>query len=614
MQLLINGRTVDLGPNTKLALKYTSPVVGLDKVGTSRTQSFSLPMTANNAAIFGFPARPETFAANVRQSLDATLIYAGGAIYGSFKVTAVSDTAITGSLLYGELAVLTSDEYKAKIKDVVNSSEVIALNDGVWYEQNSLNLNCTKYFNGYPAPLTNFRLPSVRVDYLINQACATLGVQALPPLGSSPLRLVLPTLNALGEHQVTGTLTSNADGTYTQPTGFNGFFANNVILATNNDGSNTHIVIALQCTTKCRLVLQCTNPYGYAQLGTLKEKKEAARLNFGWYHFPASAGGRPHTGVWLVNNKKASNVMQSCAVDWQFEVGDYLAFVYFDNTSSTGLITRPAVSLSASVEINYDGQDLARSFTGSYWTYGNYYLQPNLPDVSLSELMQYVARVNGGCLIFDGTAFSVFDYDFDGAAGRIFDVEPILKALTNVSRKAFDFGQTHTVTLERGADQWSYTQYDEDCMAKAYQVPNGLLAPTTEEVVKFLASPSMSGGGPSSAVPRRKMLSCIPCATRDANGDPFLNTIDKPVLVEGFAAEFQDNADSWIRPVEVVRNDHFGAILRLSTAIDVEVYLPMFRFLQINYKTRFTFRGGWWFCTGGTWADGVAKLTLQRYK
>lgn len=617
MELLINGERLDLSGD-KLALKFTSKVMGIDKMEASRSQTFALPMTPRNMRIFGFPHRADMLSAPVRDTFSAQLTYDGGVIYGTFKVTGVTQEQVSGTLIYGELSPLITDWYKKKLNELFISSEHFMLRYGAYFFENSRNFNNALYYNGNGQD-KGFRLPTVKVSYLLTQCLAALGANMSGDLSAaaSGLRIVCNTLNGYGSDIDAGTIaytfTLGVGGTYDTSAivNFSSYFASDLMILTLEDGGALPPQICFRCTQACKVTITGTNPQGVGSITSLADKLKAAKQHVGWYRLPSSVLGRVRTGSYVETNALASDFRAACEFSTEFEPGDVLVYGRYNFNGGLRAFTDPTVSASYMFKMQGAGGNLALFNDGTSWTMGDYYLQPNMPDLTFAELLKLVARRAGKVLTYDDTTntFGVFDYDFDGAGGAVVAIEPRLKTQGDVKRQVFDYGQTHAVRFDFAGDESPAYTRDYGRRVAEYVTPNKTLDVRTEEVLPLATYNSI-----------KKPLGTfydinIPCVELDeASGVWVPKAIDKPVLVKEYIYYPDGGTSRNLDTAEMVVNPYLQEICRLSTAVEVEVAMKMFEFVAIENRTRFTYRGAWWFCSAGTWAEGVAKLTLQRYK
>lgn len=614
MELLINGERLDLSGD-KLALKFTSKVMGIDKMEASRSQAFVLPMTPRNMRIFGFPHRVDMLATPVRDTFSAQLIYDGGVIYGTFKVTGVTDERVSGTLIYGELSQLITEWYKKKLNEIFISPEHIMLREGEWYYENSRNLNNALYYNGVGHD-KSFRLPSVSVPYLLTQCLTVLGTSAPAVVtAAADMRIILNTLNGYGGNIDAGSIGciygGGVNGYFDTSalTYFGSYFVPDIMVITNEDGSGAHVLTVLRCTQSCKVSITGTNPQFVASVTSYAGQLEARKKNNGWRRLGAGWAGQPHTGSWVIANILSEDYRTTVEYSDTFEIGD--ALVYAQRVSSAWAW----ISTNASFTIRLQGlgEKLQLFNDGTSWTMGDYYLQPNMPDLTLAGLLKLVARVTGNVLTYDETTntFGLFDYDFDGAGGAVVAIEPRLKRQGDVKRQTFDYGQTHAVRFEFAGDEIPAYTRDYGRRMVEYTTPNKTLDVRTEEVLPIATYNSKKK---NPAYPQFFDIS-VNCVEYDEATNKWpCKEIDKPVLARAYTYNPEGYTSRNLDTYALAMNPHLQEICRLSTAVEVEVAMRMFEFVAIESSTRFTYRGAWWFCSGGTWADGVAKLALQRYK
>ena len=619
--LYIDGQRVELSSaDLDCGFQFVSAVEGLDKRHASRTTSIKIPLTPANNLLLGLAGHVETFAPAVRQGHTAELYYDGGVVRGMFKVTGVSPREVTGTMIFGENYPFTDDRFTAQIGSILTSNEHITLRTQGYYTENSRNLS-SPYMG-----LTGFGAPSVKVDYLLGLLEDQLGTDLTAYKGTD-FRILLGTLNAHDQPN-TGTLSLSSGGTWTAPAQWSTYFTEHTVTirtkAMNIGVGPTELLISVKmwrCIRPCSLSLTGTNPNGYTTLGNIITPKSW----WGWAVIDKAFTPAKDVDE-VLQQIKAASIMRTTSLQHNFEVGEWLGALHkaseltvmpYYYPKALMMVSQLGQSLTATASFGEVGETLTRSQDSSSYLYGEYYLADNFPKVSAKDLLQTLARVQGGEAMFDesGGRFTIFDYDFDAAGAGVTSLDGACEVLS-VTREALGYGRTHTLSLKvETGDGWAYSPKDLTKARAVYETPNSNLTEATKTDLKLSASPSARVPGSAQDYPALGGLPAfVPVSGVDTDGKPVFNTFDSAVLVLGGRRFPSPAPDEWVTPVQVALNPHVVNICNLSTACEVKTPMPLCRFMLITTYTRFTLAGGWWFAREATWQGGFAKIKLQRYK
>lgn len=621
--LYIDGHRVELASaDLDCGFQFVSAVEGLDKRHASRTTSIKIPLTPANNLLLGLAGHVEMFAPAVRQGHTAELIYDGGVVRGMFKVTGVTPKEVTGTMIFGENYPFTDERFTAEIGKILTSSEHITLRTQGYYVENSRNLSSPRM------GLKGFGAPSVKVDYLLGLLEGQLGTDLTAYKGTD-CRILLGTLNAHTQ-PYSGTLQLTNSGTWNAPADWSTYFSEQTVTirhkVTRVGVGNTEVLVTVKmwrCIRPCSVSLTGSNPHGYATLNGITPVSW-----WGWAVIDKAF--KPASDVEeVIQQIKAASIMQTTSLQHDFEVGEWLGAlrkaerltmnvggnIYY-YPKALAMVSEFGQQLIATASFGEVGDTLTRSQDSTSYLYGEYYLADNFPKISAKDLLQTLARVQGGEAMFDeaGGRFTIFDYDFDGSGSGVTSLDGNCE-IVSITREALGYGRTHTQTLkvEKG-DGWAYSPQDLTKAMARYETPNSNLTEATKADLKLSASPSASVPDDVQPYPNLGGLPAfVPVSGVDSDGKPVFNTFDSPVLVKG-GSRYPGAPSEWVTPVQVATNAKLVTICNLSTACEVKTPMPLCRFMQITTYSRFTLAGGWWFAREATWQAGFAKIKLQRYK
>lgn len=620
--LYIGGHRVELASaDLDCGFQFVSAVEGLDKRHASRTTSIKIPLTPANNLLLGLAGHVEMFTPAVRQGHTAELYYDGGVVRGMFKVTGVTPKEVTGTMVFGENYPFTDERFTAEIGKILTSSEHITLRTQGYYTENSRNLSSPKM------GLSGFGAPSVKVDYLLGLLEGQLGTDLTAYKGTD-YRILLGTLNAHTQ-PYSGTLQLTTGGTWNAPANWSTYFSEQTVYIRHKCLINTvqsTILIAVKmwrCIRPCSVSLTGSNPLGYASLNGLTPVSW-----WGWAVIDKALA--PISDVEeVIQQIKAASIMQTTSLQHTFEVGEWLGAlrkaerltissppnIYY-YPKALGMVSEFGQQLIATASFGEASDTLQRSQDSASYLYGEYYLADNFPKISAKDLLQTLARVQGGEAMFDeaGGRFTIFDYDFDGAGAGVTSLDGNCEVLS-ITREALGYGRTHTQSLKvETGDGWAYSAKDLTKAMAVYETPNSNLTEATKADLKLSVSPSARVPGDVQDYPNLGGLPAfVPVSGVDSDGKPVFNSFDSPVLVKG-GSRFSGAPSEWVTPVQVATNAKVVNICNLSTACEVKTPMPLCRFMQITTYSRFTLAGGWWFAREATWQSGFAKIKLQRYK
>ena len=609
-KIYIDGIEVEMGGEVD-GFQFVSAVEGLDKKHASRSESVKIPMTPHNMVIFGFPNHADQWGGGVRSTHTAELYYSGGVVRGTFKVTGVSATEITGAIIYGGSNLVQGGALSRKLSELISPPDNIVMRAGKWYWEKSHILGTHLYFNGYDADAASgFRLPSVQAAYLVQLLEKACGFTADAAYKDTDINIVLPTMKAIDDWGASGTIMPNHNIPYTLSSGLSTYLENQILVIQDDGGGNTRPEYVLRAKQRCRIHISGTNADGVFSLTSLGEKKRASHLNVGWRKIPAEAAGQVRDGSYLANIIEAEDIRKSCDVIFDLEVGDFVCYWRYVWNSGYRQWGDWGNASAFTCEAGQAGGELQLSQDGSGWNYGSYYLNANLPDMSAVDLLRALAVAKSCELVYDESSntFGMFDFDFDAAGDSVISLDGRCK-VGAIKRQALDFGQVHEWGLQRGEFDY-YSEKTNRMRSELYVTPNQTLTEKTETFAPVVA------GSPAQVDGASAFISCvIPCGGTDDQGHPTCKAMKNPILTKMYTNYAQDGATAGrLTPIDVQLSAPIEQICKMSTAVEVEVPMRLFEFMQVRTTTRFTMLGGWWFCRAATFQGGTAKLKLQRYK
>lgn len=593
MILTIKGEIIELAEKEKITFSFESLCNGLDKKKLSRTQSFKIPKTTKNLQIFGFSNRPEVFGAEMRVSFDAILTHGAGQIKGILYINDATGDTFNAIFLYGECLPLKRLKEAGKLSDIFYSNLTKVLRKGTT-DTMSANLGVFVYFNGESDDPTKWHYPAVKWSYLLSQSMSALDLNYNSTAFTNSYLSVLRSQN--GTTQIISTSTENVLNYWSGEFNSN-YFVQDTIVVDDYGTSTTYNV--LRCIQACRFQATETNTnYNGAEgyLTGLFVMRDVDYVN-------------ENDVNEFFTKKIAQTTTRRLFLNANLEVGDCIFYGQFKAVGSYGVEIQTLYYLQPLIGTIYgNGTKLALTQDSLGYLMGTFALQENMPDLTAFDLINLIAELKGGVAYFDeaNDRFDIFDWDFDGKNGAIVDVDNNLIKVTSVERKSFDYAQNQIFTLKQESNRY-YNAKAVSLLQKTYTTQNELI---TEE-----SKVELKGTGVNVYTSARHSNTLVAAI----NSEEYNDTYSASQLKEG------DNSiigvlGGWssyglVVPAEVKKNTHLQTICDLATKIKVEVTCDDIMWQKVSRSfTRYTFRGGWYFCLNATYSKPKVTLILQRYK
>lgn len=599
-RLIVNGKALDLTEGQSLTFKFVNDVFGFDNIELSRTAEFSVPATSNNQIIFDFASRTDYEGGAMRLYNDCLLQYAGGEIHGKLAVTAWEGGAYKCSFIYGEMVALTSIKKAGKIGEYLNfpSTDNVTLSETPTPVYYTYNLNFPEYDNGLGASITDMRLPGVKIDYLLAACASYFGVTC--NLTDPMLRIVANTLNAEDFVISTSTMTITAGGAPTVSGADPNYFQSVTILY----GEMTYgfSINAYKCIKPCKLNIQGSNP----QTAGYPADSNYTFIKRGLYQLRIESGtGEGLDRIMSSLVREIYDTTINAKLELQegdfFFIADYCR--YNPNWQFNKNVIRGTWALT-SLSFSLDLLGASNTTTeGGIW-----YLQPNLPDVTFLDLLKTVAQANCMALVYDEATktFDGFGYNFDAKGAKVLRLEDMLIKIKRMERKFIDWAQSNSIIFTNND---FVNDADRARAERYYMVANEILA---DEKKVFVFPFSQGSQTTFNNTLTERAVAKIDCVEVDENGAKKFKAPSKPTLVRTIL--YQSGVDFATMAPIVKPNAYLQQMCSISTQIMAEVYVSEIEFLNFQRYSRFTYNGGWWCLIEAEWSNGVATLTLQRYR
>lgn len=220
------------------------------------------------------------------------------------------------------------------------------------------------------------------------------------------------------------------------------------------------------------------------------------------------------------------------------------------------------------------------------------YLQPNLPSISVIDMLKGVANTFGWLLNYTDADGIMFENLADIADWGVIDISSKVIEQTTLMRKFGDYAQRNVVQFKSGDNV-----LNGERLIGAYLVPNESL-----EETKDIATIPYSEAGVGS----------------DADGE---NTDYTPIYIRNGLSEQENDEDviaiagandKYLGRVPFAVNDAVISLCDNSTSVKVKVWQTLHEFEQIVPKCVIYMYGAKYVWTEADWSDGVTTLSLSK--
>lgn len=566
----MGGEYLDLASDFQFTFSYNNTLFAFDNMQVSRSTEFQIPATPKNNMILGFASDPSTDGGWVRTKKQAELHYSGGKIDGFLFFGKYSKGYYSAIFVYGELSAIKAAKEKGNIVEYCDFTESLptfsptfrsAYSSGgtlpysfAWYN----------YKNGIAdvdrlSGAMNYS-PSVKLYTLIARAATRAGINfsidgVISAINS--IALILPTQ----KKAETGTSISFAG------------VPNSTLTVTGAAGY-------LQSVTKTFKYKPINSLFWQRQAVVCFECLQDLTIKINTFLQPiyiVTGDGREIISL----NKLAIEVGQ----EYSFKKGDYFSLV----STADYFFGQP--------DDDY-GQNIG-TVTASVWGASQtevgigdtYYLQSNLPEVTLIDLLKTAANLLRMGIDYDVTTNTVSFYDFSFDKSQAIELDSKTIEILSVDRTFLDYAQRNYIDFKS-------EEYVKDRATIDYKINNDLIA-------------------------AEKQLFTIPFS--EGNFDEQNN-----VIVQDFDADNKKisktatigivskvSGQTYLKhvselPDNVTLNTNLERIINESTTIVWVGRMIAGDFLKLKNKNTYKYKGQHYCCIDGTHSDGTATLTLVK--
>ena len=237
----------------------------------------------------------------------------------------------------------------------------------------------------------------------------------------------------------------------------------------------------------------------------------------------------------------------------------------------------------------FEGQGFDRTYTGIV-AYGDgdvqtgerVWLQDNLPDLTVVELLKAAAYITGKVLSFNDTQGVIFA-DLDFSASPQIDVSDLIVSEGSMSRKFGNYAQHNILGFKDEA-----TVQEAERVRIDYTINNANI----EEQRELFTVPFSEG--------KRK----------DWAGTEKVYVMDAEEQSEDVIAYAADVP--YMNRITLSQISGLQTLLTKSTSVDVQAIMPLWRFSMILAKTVIFAQNIRWVWTEANWQKGIAKIKMSK--
>lgn len=638
MQLLCDGRYLDLYDSAGMQFTHDNPLFAFDDLKCERTTQFKLPTTPTNDSVLGLSHIPAYKGAGMRRKYDAQLqmgtIVKNGYLYvGSYDGKDYQCIFVTG-----ELVGLQKAKDAGKLRDFY--VPIATTEWGQMYDaEQCINdvWKGAKYLQENVIEPTKF--PSMQLKSIIEGACAKLGIQVTMPAGSEKYRLIP---SVLEPYTKKGAMFHSVKAIPASPD----YYVNDIV-----DIFDAFVPIAfpiydiygevqyyddqeLQEHGYCFYFDDFTTPIAYVRGWRAKMKcfvdrgihpnlAVLRRTNGHFYNYQGTyepnRGGVGLYNVAYINafgHKSPSTDMDIDDRYFEVDPGDEFTFIDYNDieilkSDPTAADDRQTflVAQFAHNGVRYaDGGQpeytIPFEVTSGYkdWRYGNkgeivfdqyeegdtIPLYPFMPDVTLIDILKAIAYMEGKVLDYTDANGITFE-DLDMSAYQVIDVQTMTER-KGIERTFAKFAQLNIVRFDSDASVLDYEKIESQ-----YTIDNVNIE-AEKEIGKIFASEGSASFGEDSQVQTKEYV-----FMRNEN-----DKIAKDTLAIAASGEVN------LLRVSLPTNAGLQHLCDMSTMFKANIRMNAYEDYQITEKTLLNIDGTLYIWTARTWQKDIAQFTLAK--
>lgn len=610
MQLLCNGVALDLYDNAGLQFTHENPLFAFDDLKCERTTNFKLPATPTNDRVFSLAKIPAYSGEGMRRKFPCQL-QAGAVVRDGYLYVANFDGKDYNAVFVtGELVGLQ------RIKDLGKLADIA---DWAWgirsgYEVYNASAATFKTFMfsayRYHTPTGVSVMPSINLGKLAEYACAQNNVPVTIPAKAYEMRIALAELKTPEDataHIFSQKETSDEWYNSIEPDGFIKYLTENqglVALKTityHRGHSNPQGEVLQTDETRKRVEhYRCPNDISITFPEDFPDNYFLVYMNplvtgqcvfLGDYSFTRSINGigegtytttgEPLAGRTIDIPANTSFILVRTIVEGDVSKSDYACraentYIYIDDEPVAVTAVTRGWEFAQADALAYD---IEVQVSTSSENAGEWRLQDNLPDITLTELLKAIAAELGYILNYteaDGIIFDTIDTD-----------AVTVKSLDTLTKKG------EVVRMFGKYAQHNYVQFADD-----EQFQN----------VQFTAVDYTID---NDNISNDKTLLKLPwtCGVQEVQYVRDKAGRTKPLEIRFNPDEF----GIYALFAKIEKNAEIQNLCDRSTQIKIEARMPLLQYDAIKPKTGLLVDGSTYLWTERSWQKDLAKLTLAQF-
>lgn len=618
MRLICNNVALELYSGATLSFKKTNPLFAFDALTCERTQAFDIPATPNNERVFGLAKLPAYNGDGMRRRFDAELQDGTVVKRGFLYVDKYNGKNYNAIFVTGELYGLLRIKNAGKIADIWQPDEIALFGlDEYNADFSSVASDVRRWRNiKYRRGIGDI-VPSVSVDYMVQQLASILRVTVNTPTSAKNLRILPPIAHSVREQTIT---ISNRNNGVLPVTDDDPTRLSNTITAGIDDilTPNEDVVITygqkrneqtylkdwnyLINTLNVRQDVVLKFPDNFPADVFLCNVVDGRTIEFlGGYSFNKSEfaiqgetynnntgecvtlnegviTGKPLAGR-SVDVPFGSHIVLLTRKDYCHSVGDPVTY-YYKNDWAFDL---PDYSYTLTIKGTEDMVQTRGSIVR---------LADNLPDITFIELLKAIGYVTGKQLNYDDENGITFD-DLNVSAWDILDVSGMVLEITDITRTFGEYAQQNNVVFED--DELLFA---DEQLTQQYTVQNENIA-ESKELARIPFSPA-------SYIIEDGNVRAYVRNGEEETGEVY--TPAKNMLLQTNGT----GGDIYMHRVELTKNNGLQILCNKSTSLTAKLRMTLSEFESIRAKTTLLCLGVQYVWTEATWSGNIAKINLSK--
>ena len=564
MRFNVNGQYLELPADFSVQFKKKNILFAFDNAECERSTTFKIPATPQNDRIFALSRQVQNVGAGMRTRYDAELQGSSVTKRGYLYVSSADKSAYNAVFVTGELLGLQAIRSAGKIADFMSFTNT-ADYSVIGFTPSAAE---SRIWEGvaYKRPTDALIRPSIRLGQLYDAIFAQLGVtHSQIPAAAASIRIIPSEINGIQSEEVTLTKTARAmarNGTYPVCLDVSNSLLGDVISYSgtrvarkSNNGATTYTGTARVFYTRQNINIKFPDDWNddlfIGRFLSGYDPQEEHRLEI--FEF---LGDRSFDRDKNVTGESLRGRTVEIEQGGTFLIVSKDDYVYMQES---GGLTEGWAIADGNYAVEIEGGEIT---AGAYVR-----LQDNLPDITVVDLLKYVAAFSGLMLNYDDTNGITFDALGFGT-WRNTELKNVI-ASENVTRVFSDYAQRNVVQFA-------------DNRGIAYTIVNDNL--NVEKELQNL--PFVQGGGVADAI-----------------------YIDD--LTEGDVVG-TNGGGNYLARVELPKNAGLQALCDASTAVTIKARLSLVEFGSITPKTVLYYDGVRYVWTEVQWSKGVATLKLSK--